>query len=534
MNIKSSSRTNERGSALGLTLHVILLLVVLGQVVFLASRYRVRVDATAEALYSLTDSTRMIVDGLDKRLLIEAYLSPKSDLPSQLRDTRIVLDNFLDELVQLGKGKVIVQRFNPLDDKTIQDKCTRIGVKPIDAQARTTSAMSVQRHWQGLRLLCGEKQKVLEQLGPQSSFMAEALITPAIKEVATETKRKIGFMEWASDPVAGKREGRAWQQVRTNPQIAARYEFQNVLDSEGALLPEEVDTALLFRPRDLTDRQKYVIDQFLMRGGSIVLFTDAVDYSIAPRRQFQKIPVNTDAQDAEYKFRDQLLAYGVDLKPLVVADMQPQAHQAQNALFAPFEYYGLPQGRGVAPVNYPYFMHAMNQDWSAVADQLAKGDERLAETYRKTLRPGIDSDAFLFQAFKKIGRGPGFYWPCWTGLRRIGGEPDLPEGVEGKVLLWSSPLAVAQDPPASVDPIGAADPMSLQVTYSKFINKLNQQLQSQSRQQAPLMVEVSGRFPSFFAGKPRPKRPAEIKWEEARQAAEAAKEAGEDAEPGAG
>ena len=374
MKTKSLSRTNERGSALSTFLHVILLLAVLGQVVFLASRYRVRVDATAESLYSLTDSTRAIVDKLDKRMVIEAYVSPQADLPAQLRDTRTVLDNFLDELVQLGKGKVVVQRFNPLDDKEIQDKCTRIGVKPIDLQARTTSSTSVQRHWQGLRLVCGERQKVLEQIAPTSSFLAEAMITPSMKEVATENKRKIGFMEWPSDPVAGKREGRGWQQVRTNPLISSRYVFLNVKDSEGALLPDDIDTLFMFRPRDLTDRQKYIVDQFLMRGGSLVLFADGADYSIAPNRPFQKIPLQIDAADSTSKFRSQLLSYGVDVRPLVVADLQPQAHQAQNPLFAPFEYYALPQGRGMAPVGYPYFMHAMDQDWAAVADQLAKGD----------------------------------------------------------------------------------------------------------------------------------------------------------------
>ncbi|MEC7583560.1 MAG: Gldg family protein [Planctomycetota bacterium] len=530
MNTQSFSRSQESGSVFGTLLHVVLLLCVLGQVVFLASRYRVRVDATSESLYSLTDSTRAIVDGLDKRLLVEAYFSPQADLPAQLRDTRTVLDNFLDELVQLGNGKIVVQRFNPLEGKEIQDKCTRIGVKPIDLQARTTSSTSVQRHWQGMRLVCGERQKVIEQVGPQSSFMAEAVITPAIKEVATENRLKIGFMEWPSDPVPGKREGRGWQQVRTHPAIYPRYNFVNVLDGEGALLPDDIDSLFLFRPRDLTDRQKYVIDQFLMRGGNLVLFADGADYSIAPRRQFQKIPVQIDAEGSESKFRAQLLSYGLDVRPVLVADMQPQAHQAQNPLFAPFEYFGLPQGRGMTPVGYPYFMHSLAQDWAEFADQLSQGDERLAETYRKTLRPGIDSDAFLFQAFKKIRRGPPMYWPCWVGLREKAGEPDLPKGVDGSVLLWSSPLALAQDPPASVDPLGGNDPMARQANYSRFISQLNQQLQSQARQQVPLMAEVDGRFPSFFSGKPRPKRAAEIKWEEAQKAAaEDAKE--EDADP---
>ena len=80
-------RLGQRGEALNVTVHVGLLLLVLGQIVFLASRYRLRFDTTADDLYSLTDSTRQIVGGLDRRLVIEAYESPKSELPSQLRDS---------------------------------------------------------------------------------------------------------------------------------------------------------------------------------------------------------------------------------------------------------------------------------------------------------------------------------------------------------------------------------------------------------------------------------------------------------------
>ena len=62
-----------RGDVLPTTLHIVLLLAVLGQIVYLGSRHRLRFDTTADDLYSLTDSTRTIIGGLEKRLVIEAY-----------------------------------------------------------------------------------------------------------------------------------------------------------------------------------------------------------------------------------------------------------------------------------------------------------------------------------------------------------------------------------------------------------------------------------------------------------------------------
>jgi hypothetical protein len=237
-----------------------------------------------------------------------------------------------------------------------------------------------------------------------------------------------------------------------------------------------------------------------------------------------------DAAGSAQKFTEQLLHYGLDWKQKVLADMADRAHAA---LQAPQEYFALPQQGGFAgPVPYPYFFHAMNQDWAAAADALATDpgtrqvDRALADQYRKQFLPGMPSDEFLFKAFKGINRGPGMYWPTWVGLReRAGGVADLPEGVRGRVLLRSSPLVLAEDPPQSLNPLGFGDMRAKEAEYKKFRERLAERLRVEPRQQAPLMVEVEGRFTSFFAGQDRPRRPSEIKEEEAKKAAAAAKEA---------
>lgn len=521
----------EQGSVLAMFLHVVLLLVVLGQIVFLASRYRLRFDATTEKLYSLTESTHRVIDKLDKRLLIEAYFSPEDKLNPELRPTRAVLDNFLDELVQLGKGRIVVQRFNPLDDKATLDKCQRIGIQPIDRAQTSSSSTGINRQWQGLRLVYGgERQKVLPQVGPQSSFFAEAQLTPAIKEVATGEKTKVGFMEWpsAAGPSAPGQpaQGHGFSIVRQMDEIARRYEFQNVKDAEGALVPEDIDTLYLFRPNDLTDRQKYVLDQFLMRGGTVVMFTDAADYTIGQRRAMTRNGGDYDAKDSTVKFAEQMRHYGVDLPGKLVADMAPDAYQPQNAMMMPQEYLAL-----VAPgvrrwLPYPYFLHAVDGDWARIADDLAmvngRRDDALANEYRKRFRPGIDTDASLFNPFRQIRRGPGFYWPCMVGLRDKGGAVDLPAGVEGKVLLWTSPVALLEEPPQSLNPLLGADLKAQFESHQAFLQKLGQRVSTEPRRQVPLMVDVRGTFPSFFAGRERPKKPSEIKEEEAKRAAEQA------------
>lgn len=543
VNLSSSSACQrQRGGALAMTLHCVLLACVLGQIVFLASRHRVRWDLTSDGLYSLTDSTRGLIGKLDKQLLIEAYFSPQEKLPVTYRDTRTVLDNFLDELVQLGKGRVVLQRFDPNSDKVITERCQRIGVKPLELRSGTSSSISVDRHWQGLRFVYGGgKQKVLEQPAPQSSFQAEALLTPAIKEVLTTEKHKFGYMEWQATAVGQQQPGGiGWNALRAHPDLMKRFEFQNYKDEDGALLPPDLQTLFLYRPKDLTDRQKYVLDQFVVRGGTLVVFADAAEYAIGPNRAFTKMPLALDAAGSEKKLLDQLLSYGIDWKPKVLADLSPDAYAPKDRFQGAQEYLSLPQnspfGTQYQVVPYPYFFHAVARDWSTVADKFAetdgKVDTAIAAQYRKDFVAGMPSDEFLFKTFKQIGRGPGFYWPTWVGLRQKAGDVlDLPEGITGKVLLWSSPAMLAEDPPQSLDPLGQGDMQRRNEQFGKFQQKLAERYKAEPRRQAPLMVDVRGRFTSFFAGGERPKRPSEIKEEEARKAADGkAAEAKQDGE----
>jgi len=519
----------ERGGVLAVFLHVILVLLVLGQVVYLASRYRLRVDMTSDKLWTSTNSTRNLIDKLEEKLVVEAYFSPKDRLPVSMSGSRDWADNFLDELVQLGKGRVVVQRFDPNSDKAIADTAVRLGIKPLNLRRSSATSLSLDQHWQGLRLLYGGgKQKVLEAFLPTNSFQAEALVAPRIKEVMTRDRRRFGYMEWPATKQTGRQPGGVgWSRVRTHEGLKSRYEFQNVKDEDGALLPDEFGTLFLFRPSNLSDRQRYVIDQFLMGGGTLVIFADAAEYSIGQQRLFRKVPLAIDAPNSETSFLEQLRHYGIEWKPRIVADMQLDAYKAP--LSRPNEYLAVPMrgptGMTLGPVQYPYFFHPMNIDWRDYADQLAKDvtgkvDERLAEQYRKTLQPGMPFDDFLFAGFKKNGnRGPGFYWPTWTGLReRAGGIVDLPDGIEGRVMLWSSPLALLEDPPFTLDPIGQ-DPQQWNVRINKFIGNLNERLKAEARQQAPLMAEVKGEFTSYFAGRDRPKRPSQIE-EDKRKGAE--------------
>ncbi len=524
MNRLSMHRTERAAAQAGfvgdVTLRVILLLLVVGQVVFLASRYRTRVDMTSDRLYTLTDSTRRVLDGLEDRLLIEAYFSKESRLPTIYREARRQLENFLDEYVQLSDGKVVIQRLDPQDDTAIREKAERLGMQRAQVTDAGDSAFSVKEIWQGLRLMYGaDKQEVIPFFDFKlATAQYEAELTPKIKSITVLDKPVIGLLAFATEaggggPMGGASQPKGFNQLREIEGIKGRYEVQNVDLSQGQLIEDNVTTLLLVRPKNLTDRQKYAIDQFVMRGGTLVVFADTNEYEIGQMRMMRGRKINYDATGSELQFLDQLAHYGVRVQDKVVGDALLPAQQSQGG----YEQMSIMvqsifQQRVPRPIPYPYWFHAVHPkqlDYAARAEEFvlnpgSDGDVRdLVERFRTEFQPGIAAEDEISNA---MGRGPGMFWPCPVDL-----VDPLPDGVEGTVLLRSSPVSFIEDPPMDLNPFGYSmgnvrDQMDAATTFAQ---KINQKVLSEPRQQFGLMVEVAGNFTSFFDGKDIPPRRTE-------------------------
>ncbi|MEM7198674.1 MAG: Gldg family protein [Planctomycetota bacterium] len=498
-------------------LRVILLLAVLGQLVFLASRYRTRVDVTEDQLYSLTPSTRQVLEGLDDRLLVEAYFSKESRLPGPYREFRRDLDNFLDECVQLSDGKLVIQRLDPQDDAMVREKATRLGIQAVSVSDTSgESALAIKEIWQGLRMMYGaDKQEVIPFLSfvdeagrPRTTYQYEAEFTPKIKALTVLEKTKVGVLAFATEggapnPMMPGSGGTAkgFTKLGEIEGVKGRYELANVDMSQGQLVPEDMSSLLLIRPKNLTDRQKYAIDQFVMRGGKLVVFADTNEYEVGQQRTFRGRKVNYDATDSQLKFLDQLKHYGVDVQDKLVSDALPDADGAYPFVFGRRHPLGFVQA---VQLQYPYWFRPLPLNYSELADRFvtgANGDTaELVDRYRKTFMSGMDTD---HQLLSGMTQGPGLFWACPVDLA----DP-LPDGVEGRVLMRTSPMAYLEDPPLDLNPLGFSrnDPAAQNESILQFNDRISQKVESEPRQQFGLMVEVSGKFTSFFKGKDIPPR----------------------------
>lgn len=503
-----------------LVLRVVLLAIVLGEVVFLAGKHRVRVDMTADKFFTLTESTRRVLSKLEDRLLIECYFTEDAKLPAgQLRDARALLRSFLDEYVQLGRGKVALEYYDPGSDKLLREKAERLGMKPFNLSVTGETSLTQMEVWQGMRLMYGaEKQKVIPIIGGTPSQL-EAVLTPYVKDLTVKEKPKIGLIAYATEAGAagfGQQgaQPRGFDRLPTLDQVKGRYDIQRIYWDDGQHVPEDVHTLLLVRPKKLTDRQKYVLDQFLMRGGTLVVFADTAEFEIGQQRTFRSTVVSYDADDSKVALADQLAHYGVRVSDRVVAEGLGQARENLDLRVPVMTLLG----QAYRTIAYPYWFRALNADYAQSAKQIAEWtaqsnggqvDEAVVEQFRKEFQPGMAPDHPLLSG---LSFGPAFFWPCPVELA----DP-LPEGVQGTVLMRTSPIAFAEDPPADLNPLGQdADPRKQEQALLQFSSRISTRLVTEPRKQIGLMVHLTGAFHSFFEGKeiPQRKKPEEKPSEE--------------------
>jgi ABC-2 type transport system permease protein len=127
-----------------------------------------------------------------------------------------------------------------------------------------------------------------------------------------------------------------------NQALQKQYEVTTVEITAGEPVAEEVDTLVVAKPENLSERDKYELDQFLMRGGKLVMLLDWI-----------KLQQNMRIAVVNSKAEDLLEHYGVKLTHDLVMDAKFNAPAAFSAGMFNFQ------------VPYPYWVRVVRSGLAA-------------------------------------------------------------------------------------------------------------------------------------------------------------------------
>lgn len=283
----------------------IITLAILAVINFLSSRHFFRIDLSEGKIFTLSPSTRRLVSELDDLVTIKVYFS--NNLPSYLVNLQRQVDDLLDEYHVYARGNLQIEFIDPAEDPKIRETVRALGIPQVQMRVIEKDRRQIVTGYLGIAVLYEDKKEILPIVQQISNLEYE--LTGAIKKVTTKEVKTLGFLSGHGEPDIDNE----YQLIRR--ELEKQYRVQKVDTSKGEFVPEEVDTLIIAGPEDLGEQDKYIIDQFLMRGGKLLLLLDGVNV-FKLTEPFQLLQATPRPQP----LNDLLSAYGIRVNQDLVLD----------------------------------------------------------------------------------------------------------------------------------------------------------------------------------------------------------------------
>ncbi len=226
-------------------------------------------DFTQHKIHTLTDGTKAIVSDLKFDVVIRYYATRTSDyMPEELKVHMRRVDDLLKEYANLSNGKLRIENLDPQPDTDAEDSAN---LDEISGQRINNDNLYL-----GLTISALDKKVVIPFLNPNQETILEYLISKAIAEVTTLEKPVIGII--SALELAGTQAMMPGQQNQPPwliyEQLRQSFKIEDLGMEPQSIDPDKIKTLLLFHPAGISKQTEYVIDQYLLNGGTVVACLD--------------------------------------------------------------------------------------------------------------------------------------------------------------------------------------------------------------------------------------------------------------------
>jgi ABC-2 type transport system permease protein len=387
--------------------------------------------------YDLTRSIKKVVYGfqsLDSALAsiqdpieLTAFITPQT-LPAGLQAVPQQIEKVGTALQEDSGGKLTFQVIDPDDPNATvnrQGLLSSYGLRPI-----AVSLFSPDSYYLHLLLEIGSEKQVLYPTSDMTEADIRSEIESALKRAAPGFLKTVGIWLPAQEPtydIYGNYQEPISSWNALQQQLEQNYTVKQV-DLTSGRVPGDVDVLLIVAPQQMSDKERFAVDQFLMRGGALIVAEG--NYVLSPQ-QYTSITMD-GVQDG---LRDMLASYGVEIGEAMVLDTrnEPFPMQVQRQV-------GGIQVAEYQLIAYPYFIDVrsdgMDSDSPIVANLPAVTVQWASPlTLDEAKMEGRQVNVLLKSTAESWLRSSGDVQPD------LNAYPDLGFAVEGEQQAW--PLAVA-------------------------------------------------------------------------------------------
>ena len=239
---------------------------------YLASTVPVRADLTDGKLYTLSDGTKKILQRLDAPVKLRLYLSQGESVPVQLRGYAQRVEDLVREFKSVAGANLVIEKYNPLPDSEEEDAATLDGIEP-------QQLMSGEQFYLGLAVNRLERKQTIPALNPARERLLEYDLARAIARVGISEQPTIGLM--SALPVLGEKFNPFTRQS-SEPWVLAnelKRDFNvRTVNLTATSIDQDLKVLLVIHPREISEATEYALDQFVLRGGKLIVFVDPFAY----------------------------------------------------------------------------------------------------------------------------------------------------------------------------------------------------------------------------------------------------------------
>ena len=277
-----------------------LLAAVIGAACFILSALPLRIDFTAEKLYTLSKGSKAVLSKLDQEVTIKFYFSSSSaEVPMALKTYAQQVQNLLKEYELAGKGNLVLEAYDPKPDSDAEEWAQRYGIEP-----QTTNPFGSGVYF-GLVATCGDREETLPRLSPRSESTLEYDVTRLVTRVAWPERPVVGLMTSLKGVLGGQMDQMAMMQGRRpDPGWAAFSELAKdydvrAIEPTAEKIDDDVKALVVLHAKDLSEKTLFAIDQFVVKGGRLIACVDpfSVMDMLASRQQQNPMMMQMGGQD---------------------------------------------------------------------------------------------------------------------------------------------------------------------------------------------------------------------------------------------
>ncbi len=384
-----------------------LLLILAGIVVInlIGSYVFTRLDLTSEKRYTLSDETKEILTNLDDIVFFRIYL--EGEFPAGFKRLRNETRELLDEFRAYNKN-IQYEFINPSasDDPDERNDTYQLlmqqGLNPTNLQVKTKSGLDQQVIFPGTLISYRDKEIPVELLDAQINVPPEAVLNNSVQNLEFKFASAIHRLSRQVKPAVAFIEGHGELSYRETFDITNSLQSDYIVDritideninallnrtmtdsinKEYSILPK-YNAIIIAKPDSVfSEKDKFIIDQYIMHGGKVMWLIDPVLTSMDSIQASE----STVAIENQLNLRDMLFNYGVRLNSDLVMDLNAmpipirtgQMGNQPQIDFFPWFYF---------PVVTPISEHPIIRNLNAIKTQFVSSvDTVAAQNVKKTI-----------------------------------------------------------------------------------------------------------------------------------------------------